>query len=286
MNSGCGHKMKVIGVGKAAFEGADGKPMILEDVLVVPEIKGNLVSLRKMGMSGVCTATNGAETFKGNLGDRVLWDLHEDKDLHNELWHVPVVPWREMVREKENGSCGCKGECVARAAAEVKELKATVANLVKELRKVNARLAAAENGKAAVADEKNGAETKGSNCKVAAVHKEKGVHKDDTRKQQKLHVMVQPRVGAATEKKMVPNSASVVADGLKANGEPKVKLSSGEAGIVGKHKSAFPKTGVGIGNKVELVEGEQFDIDALVPMPTVKEVKAIVGPTDGGCGFE
>ncbi|CAI5459696.1 unnamed protein product [Closterium sp. Yama58-4] len=84
---------------------------------------------------------------------------------------------------------------------------------------------------------------------------------------------------------MMPNSTCVVADGFKVNGEPKVKLSK-EVEIVGEHKSAFPKTGVGIVNKVEPVKGEQFDKGDLVSMPMVEAVKGIIGSNDGGCGFE
>ncbi|CAI7755610.1 unnamed protein product [Closterium sp. NIES-53] len=182
MNSGCGYKMKVVGIGKAAFKGADGKPFVLEDVLLVPELKGNLISLRQMGIAGVCTATNGHETFTGKLGNRVLWDLNENKDVHDELWHVLVVPWKEVVHVKQNVVCSCKREC-ATAAETIKELNVKVEILVQQLQQVNVRLAAAEKRNVFGADEKNGADVKGSIIEAATEDKEKEVPKSDTREE-------------------------------------------------------------------------------------------------------
>ncbi|CAI5485196.1 unnamed protein product [Closterium sp. Yama58-4] len=79
--SASGHMLKVAGAGRAAFKGADGKPVVLHDVLFVPDLKANLISLRKLGKAGVNTNTDGARTYKGKLGNRVLWDLHESKDV-------------------------------------------------------------------------------------------------------------------------------------------------------------------------------------------------------------
>ncbi|CAI7897748.1 unnamed protein product [Closterium sp. NIES-54] len=45
--SASGHALKVAGAGRAAFKGADGKPVVLHDVLLVPDLKANLISLRK-----------------------------------------------------------------------------------------------------------------------------------------------------------------------------------------------------------------------------------------------
>ncbi|CAI5523030.1 unnamed protein product [Closterium sp. Naga37s-1] len=79
--SASGHALKVAGAGRAAFKGADGKPVVLHDVLLVPELKANLISLRKLAKAGVSTSTDGARTYKGQLGNRVLWDLHESTDV-------------------------------------------------------------------------------------------------------------------------------------------------------------------------------------------------------------
>ncbi|CAI5958446.1 unnamed protein product [Closterium sp. NIES-64] len=83
--SASGHMLKVAGAGRAAFKGADGKPVVLHDVLLVPDLKANLISLRKLGKAGVNTNTDGARTYKGKLGNRVLWDLHESKDVYRSM---------------------------------------------------------------------------------------------------------------------------------------------------------------------------------------------------------
>ncbi|CAI7738880.1 unnamed protein product [Closterium sp. NIES-53] len=84
--SASGHALKVGGAGRAAFKGGDGKPVVLHDVLLVPDLKANLISLRKLAKAGVSTSTDGARMYKGQLGDRVLWDLHESKDVYRSMW--------------------------------------------------------------------------------------------------------------------------------------------------------------------------------------------------------
>ncbi|GJP80650.1 hypothetical protein CLOP_g10851 [Closterium sp. NIES-67] len=61
--------LKVAGVGRAAFRAPDGGLVVLKDVLLVPGLKANLISLRKLGQAGVSTTTNGSKTFKGLRGD-------------------------------------------------------------------------------------------------------------------------------------------------------------------------------------------------------------------------
>ncbi|CAI7747439.1 unnamed protein product [Closterium sp. NIES-54] len=68
--SASGHALKVAGAGRAVFKGADGKPVVLHDVLLVPDLKANLISLRKLAKAGVSTSTDGARTYKGQLGDQ------------------------------------------------------------------------------------------------------------------------------------------------------------------------------------------------------------------------
>ncbi|CAI7830628.1 unnamed protein product, partial [Closterium sp. NIES-53] len=63
--SASGHALKVAGAGRAAFKGADGKPVVLHDVLLVPDLKANLISLRKLAKAGVSTSTDGARTVTG-----------------------------------------------------------------------------------------------------------------------------------------------------------------------------------------------------------------------------
>ncbi|CAI7835859.1 unnamed protein product [Closterium sp. NIES-53] len=75
----------VAGAGRAAFKGADGKPVVLHDVLLVPDLKANLISVRKLAKAGVSTSTDRARTYKGQLGNRVLWDLHESKDVYRSM---------------------------------------------------------------------------------------------------------------------------------------------------------------------------------------------------------
>ncbi|CAI7916910.1 unnamed protein product [Closterium sp. NIES-54] len=68
--SASGHALKVAGAGRAAFKGADGKPVVLHDILLVRDLKANLISLRKLAKAGVSTSTDGARTYKGKLGNR------------------------------------------------------------------------------------------------------------------------------------------------------------------------------------------------------------------------
>ncbi|CAI7835160.1 unnamed protein product [Closterium sp. NIES-53] len=91
--SASGHALKVAGAGRAAFKGADGKPMVLHDVLLVTDLKANLISLRKLAKAGVSTSKDGARTYRGQLGNRVLWDLHESKDVYRSMWQLPALAW-------------------------------------------------------------------------------------------------------------------------------------------------------------------------------------------------
>ncbi|CAI7885006.1 unnamed protein product [Closterium sp. NIES-54] len=91
--SASGHVLKMAGAGRAAFKGADGKPVVLHDVLLVPDLKDNLISLRKLAKAGVSTSTDGARTYKGQLGNPVLWDLHESKDVYRFMWQLPALVW-------------------------------------------------------------------------------------------------------------------------------------------------------------------------------------------------
>ncbi|CAI7909567.1 unnamed protein product [Closterium sp. NIES-53] len=60
--SASGHELKVAGAGRAAFKGVDGKPVVPHDILLVPDLNANLISLRKLAKAGVSTSTDGART--------------------------------------------------------------------------------------------------------------------------------------------------------------------------------------------------------------------------------
>ncbi|CAI7891833.1 unnamed protein product [Closterium sp. NIES-53] len=81
VTSASGHALKVKGAGRVAFKGANDKPVVLRDMLLVPDLKANLISLRKLAKCGVSTSIKGAKTFTGQLGKRVLWDLSESQPL-------------------------------------------------------------------------------------------------------------------------------------------------------------------------------------------------------------
>ncbi|CAI5479419.1 unnamed protein product [Closterium sp. Yama58-4] len=152
--------------------------------------------------------------------------------------------------------------------------------LVHQVKLMNVRLAAAEKRNAFAADEEKGAEVRGSKDIAAAVVKGKGVHKSDTHEQHKCEVSVELKDAAVKEKTMMLNVESVAADGTGMMREPEVKRSLEEADTtlggndvtfvklqvadamgdksVGRDKTAFPKTGVGIGNVAKPVDSEKL----------------------------
>ncbi|CAI5531731.1 unnamed protein product [Closterium sp. Naga37s-1] len=175
------------------------------------------------------------------------------------------------------------------------ELKVTVEILVQQLQQVNGRLAAAEKRNVFGADEKNGADVKGSIVEDAAEDKEKVVPRSDTSEEQKQKAMVQLKGAAKKEKYLVLNVGGYAADKAKEIGEPKVKLSLKEAEIVGEQTSAFLKTGVGISYAAALLKGERKELfkkeeqlskDVNPPMSMTEAVKRVVKHTDDGGGLE
>ncbi|CAI5960026.1 unnamed protein product [Closterium sp. NIES-65] len=116
--SASGHMLKVAGAGQTVFKGADGKPVVLHDVLLVPDLKANLISLRKLGKAGLNTNTDGARTYKGKLGNRVLWDLHESKDVYRSMWQLPALAWHGGGQAGEGSAS--QGECNAVGGVGVK----------------------------------------------------------------------------------------------------------------------------------------------------------------------
>ncbi|CAI7868965.1 unnamed protein product [Closterium sp. NIES-54] len=110
VTSALGQRAEVKGMGKAMFKGADGKMVGLKNVLWVPSLAANLISVRRLAKAGMDTNSKGAKTYTARLGDRILWDLHEDRDVYNEMWQIPVVP---MPKERQvAASVSTKGGAV------------------------------------------------------------------------------------------------------------------------------------------------------------------------------
>ncbi|CAI7751661.1 unnamed protein product [Closterium sp. NIES-53] len=110
VTSALGQRAEVKGMGKAMFKGADGKMVGLKNVLWVPNLAANLISVRRLQKAGMDTSSKGAKTYTARLGERILWDLHKDRDVYNEMWQIPVVP---MPKERQvAASISTKGEAV------------------------------------------------------------------------------------------------------------------------------------------------------------------------------
>ncbi|CAI7794398.1 unnamed protein product [Closterium sp. NIES-53] len=130
VTSALGQQAKVKGMGKAMFKGADGKMVGLKNVLWVPNLAANLISVRRLQKAGMDTSSKGAKTYTMRLGERILWDLHEDMDVYNEIWEIPVIP---MPKERQvAASISTKGEAVGRgdgANGRAKEIESKKCNL-------------------------------------------------------------------------------------------------------------------------------------------------------------
>ncbi|GJP77873.1 hypothetical protein CLOP_g8206 [Closterium sp. NIES-67] len=110
VTSALGQRAEVKGMGKAMFKGADGKMVGLKNVLWVPNLAANLISVRRLQKAGMDTSSKGSKTYTARLGERKLWDLHEDRDIYNEMWQIPVVP---MPKERQvAASISTKSEAV------------------------------------------------------------------------------------------------------------------------------------------------------------------------------
>ncbi|CAI7884241.1 unnamed protein product [Closterium sp. NIES-53] len=130
VTSALGQRAEVKGMGKAMFKGADGKMVGLKNVLWVPNLAANLISVRRLQKAGMDTSSKGAKTYTTRLGERILWDLHEDRDAYNEMWQIPVVP---MLKERQvAASISTKGEAVGSGDGtngRAKEIKSKKCNL-------------------------------------------------------------------------------------------------------------------------------------------------------------
>ncbi|GJP38350.1 hypothetical protein CLOM_g22799 [Closterium sp. NIES-68] len=74
------------------FKGADGKMVGLKNVLLVPNLAANLISVRRLQKAGMDTSSKGSKTYTARLGERKLWDLHEDRDIYNEMAQGTLLP--------------------------------------------------------------------------------------------------------------------------------------------------------------------------------------------------
>ncbi|CAI7911861.1 unnamed protein product [Closterium sp. NIES-54] len=125
-----GQRAEVKGMGKAMFEGADGKMVGLKNVLWVPNLAANLISVRRLQKAGMDTSSKEAKTYTARLGERILWDLHEDMDVYNEIRQISVVP---MPKERQvAASISTKGEAVGSGDGtngRAKEIKSKKCNI-------------------------------------------------------------------------------------------------------------------------------------------------------------
>ncbi|CAI7770450.1 unnamed protein product [Closterium sp. NIES-53] len=130
VTSALGQRAEVKGMGKSMFKGADGKMVGLKNVLWVPNLAANLISVRRLQKAGMDTSSKGAKTYTARLGKRNLWDLHEDRDVYNKMWQIPVVP---MPKERQvAASISTKGEAIGSgdgANGRAKEMKSKKCNL-------------------------------------------------------------------------------------------------------------------------------------------------------------
>ncbi|CAI7799430.1 unnamed protein product [Closterium sp. NIES-53] len=130
VTSALGQRVEVKGMGKAMFKGADGKMVGLKKVLWVPNLAANLISVRRLQKAGMDTSSKGAKTYTARLCERLLWDLHEDRDVYNEMLQIPVVP---MPKERQvAASISTKGEAVGSgdgANGRTKEIESNKCNL-------------------------------------------------------------------------------------------------------------------------------------------------------------
>ncbi|CAI7929276.1 unnamed protein product [Closterium sp. NIES-54] len=102
VTSALGQRAEVKGMGKAMVKGADGKILGLKNVLWMPNLAANLISVRRLQMAGMDTSSKGAKTYTARIGKRILWYLHEDSDVYNEMWQIAATakaPLDEVVMD-------------------------------------------------------------------------------------------------------------------------------------------------------------------------------------------
>ncbi|CAI7859548.1 unnamed protein product [Closterium sp. NIES-54] len=129
VTSALGQRAEVKIMGKAMFKGADGRMVGLRNVLWVPNLAANLISVRRLQKAGMDTSLKGAKTYTARIGERVLWDLHEDRNVYNEMWQTPVVPMPKL--RQVAASVSTKGEAVGSGYSENDGAKAKESNKCK-----------------------------------------------------------------------------------------------------------------------------------------------------------
>jgi hypothetical protein len=82
----------VTAMGTARVRGTGGCEITISQVLHVPDLKANLISLRSLEEKGVCFFSSNEE-HKATMHGQEVWCLHADKDLHRRMWQLPVHPW-------------------------------------------------------------------------------------------------------------------------------------------------------------------------------------------------
>ncbi|CAI7874045.1 unnamed protein product [Closterium sp. NIES-53] len=131
VNPALGQRAEVKGMGKAMFKGADGKMVGLMNMLWVPNLAANLISVRRLQKAAMDTSLKGAKTYTARIGECVLWDPHEDRDVYNEMWQIPVVP---MPNERQVAeSVNIKGEAVGSGYGANVGARAKESNNTREL---------------------------------------------------------------------------------------------------------------------------------------------------------
>ncbi|CAI7757447.1 unnamed protein product [Closterium sp. NIES-53] len=93
--SATGQAVPVHGKGRAMFMGTNGRLVGLKRVLLVPGLCANLLSTNALSEAGMKMEMVGTKVLKANLDGRVLWDLRGGKDMHQSMWEIPVLPWKE-----------------------------------------------------------------------------------------------------------------------------------------------------------------------------------------------
>ncbi|CAI5518140.1 unnamed protein product [Closterium sp. Naga37s-1] len=68
VTSALGQRAEVKGMGKAMFKGADGKMVGLKNVLWVPNLAANLISVRRLQKAGMDTSSKGADSLGPSRG--------------------------------------------------------------------------------------------------------------------------------------------------------------------------------------------------------------------------
>ncbi|CAI7753604.1 unnamed protein product [Closterium sp. NIES-53] len=120
----------VKGMGKAMFKGADGKMVGLKNLLWVPNLGANLIFVRRLQKAGMDTSSKGAKTYIARIDERILRDLHEDRDVYIEMWQISVVPMPKEIQVAARVST--KGEAVGSsegANGRAKENESKMCNL-------------------------------------------------------------------------------------------------------------------------------------------------------------